>query len=139
MNSNDITIIFSADGHYYAIPSVRECGLWLSMAKHPLPVPPEWHYPASLCACVMRGRDYYRIGVYGPQRDGGSKPIRAEHELVKDYRDAAWWTPGLEEAWVEAQGLGEALAQATKLHVCEAPAKAQDLSRLRKSGGEKIG
>jgi hypothetical protein len=108
-------IIFSAGRLFYAVPDVRrECGLWLSVAKHPLPVPPEWRRPGATCVVVMPGRDYYRIGVFGPQHADGSTAGSVEGELVQDYRDAAWWTPGLEEAWVELEGMKEALERATQ-------------------------
>jgi hypothetical protein len=116
---NMLMVVFSAGRHFYAVPDVkRECGLWLSVEKHELPIPPEWHRPGSVCACVMRGRCYYRIGIFGPQHADGSKAISIEDELVKDYRDAAWWTPSLEEAWLEILGMREAFSEGTKLHVC---------------------
>ena len=101
-------------GNYAVTGAGRERGLWLGIDKHPLPVPLEWHRPALVCACVMRGRSYYRIAAFGPQHSGGSKTVSIDDEPVKDYRDAAWWTPGLEEAWVELQGLREAFNAATK-------------------------
>jgi hypothetical protein len=101
----ELQIMYSAGGQFYAIADVaRECGLWLSVAKHPLPVPAEWRRPGLTFAAVMRGRDYYRIGAYAPQNVNRSAPISSDDECVRDYRDAAWWTPGLEEAWVELQG-----------------------------------
>jgi len=104
-----VEIIFSAGGQFYAVTGAGcERHLWLGVDKHPLPVPLEWHRPGLVCACVMRGRSYYRIAAFGPQHSGGSKSVSIDDELVKDYRDAAWWTPGLEEAWVELQGLREA-------------------------------
>jgi hypothetical protein len=113
-------IIFSAGRQLYAVPDVRrECGLWMSVAKHPLPVPPEWRRPGSTCVVVMPGRDYYRVGIFGPQHTDGSISVALDDELVQDYRDAAWWTPGLQEAWVELKGLKEAFEHATRLHVCE--------------------
>ena len=112
---SEIQIIFSAGRQFYAVPEVhRECGLWLSVETHPLPVPSEWRRPGSTCLVVMRGRDYYRIGVFGPQHTDGSKSVSADDALVQDWRDAAWWTPGLQEAWVELQGLKEAFAEAEK-------------------------
>lgn len=117
--SEQILAMFSADGSFYAVPDKREASLvWLSVVKRVLPVPIEWRRPDSLCAFVMRGRDYYRLGVFGPLHTGASQMLDPGHELVKDYRDAAWWTPGLEEAWVELEGLHEALERATTLHVC---------------------
>ncbi len=111
--TREMQIIFSAGGQFYAVPEVRrECGIWLAMEKRPLPVPLEWRRPGSVCAAVMRGRDYYRVAIFGPQHSDGSKAIAADNELVVDYRDAAWWTPGLEEAWAEADGFKLALNEA---------------------------
>jgi hypothetical protein len=102
--SSEVQIIFSAGGQFYAIPDVkRECGLWLSLAKHPLPVPNEWHRPGLSFAAVMRGRDYWRIGHHALMHTDGSKAVSIDDELVTDYRDAAWWTPGLEESWAQAE------------------------------------
>jgi len=104
-----IQIIYSAGRQFYAVPDVRrECGLWLSVETHAMPVPSEWRRPDSVCVCVMRGRDYYRIGMFRPAHTDGSEEVSIDDQRVKDYRDAAWWTPGLEEAWVELQALGAA-------------------------------
>ena len=107
--STEVQIIFSAGGQFYAIPDVkRECGLWLSLAKHPLPVPNEWHRPGLSFAAVMRGRGYWRIGHHAPMHTDGSKAVSIDDELVRDYRGASWWTPGLEEAWAESTRRSEA-------------------------------
>ena len=107
--SDMIQIIYSAGRQFYAVPDVRrECGLWLSVETHAMPVPSEWRRPDSVCVCVMRGRDYYRIGMFRPAHTDGSEEVSIDDQRVKDYRDAAWWTPGLEEAWVELQALGAA-------------------------------
>jgi hypothetical protein len=111
----ELQVIFSAGRLMYAVPDVRrECGLWLSVEKHPLPVGPEWHRPDSIAACVMRGRDYYRVGMFRPSHTNGSEARPPDDELVRDYRDAAWWTPGLEEAWAESDGYKLALAEAQR-------------------------
>jgi hypothetical protein len=115
--SAETQIVYSSSGDFYAVIGVRECGIWLSIAKHPLPVPPEWHRPGVAMACLIRGRDYYRVCTVTPQNGTQPKFISADDELVKDYREAAWWTPSLEEAWTEIQGLNEALCEATKLRV----------------------
>jgi hypothetical protein len=123
--SDEVQIMFSAGHQFYAVPDVRrECGIWLSMEKHPLPVPVEWRRPHSVAAAVMRGRDYYRIAIFGPQHTDGSSAAGTDDELVRDYRDAAWWTPGLEEAWTELDDANAAPdkaeqqhAQATRLQV----------------------
>ena len=140
--TREVQIIFSAGGQYYAVLDIlRTCGAWLSIDKRPLPVPGEWHRPGTTFAAVMRGRDYYRIGVYGLQRQDGSKSVPLDDELVKDWCDASWWTPGLEEAWAEADGMAAAMCEAQRqikelsaMHVCEAPnAKRSD----SKSGGKR--
>jgi hypothetical protein len=125
--SDTLQVIFSASGGFYAIPDVkRECGLWLSVEKKPLPVPAEWRRPGLAFACVMRGRDYWRIGHYAPHHTNGSKEVEPQDELVRDYSDASWWTPGLEEAWAEADGMHAAMETArtqiidlSRKHVCE--------------------
>jgi hypothetical protein len=102
--TREVQIVLSAGGQFYAVLDIpRTCGLWLSIAKHPLPVPPEWHRPGNSFAAVMRGCDYYRVGVYGPQHQDGSRSVPIDDELVKDWCDAAWWTPGLEEAWAQIE------------------------------------
>ncbi|HJU11870.1 MAG TPA: hypothetical protein VJ728_13390 [Candidatus Binataceae bacterium] len=122
-----VRIIYSGGGQFYAVPDVeRECGLWLSVETHSLPVPPEWRRPDSVCACVIRGRDYYRIGMFRPVHTDGSEVVSADDSKVTDYRDAAWWTPGLEKAWAAAQRVDEAMETARRgvkqhnqLHVWE--------------------
>ncbi len=117
---SEVQIIFSTGGEFYAVPEIRrECSLWLSVEKHRLPVLVEWHRPDSICACIMPNRHYYRIGMFRPLHMGRSESASIDDERVRDYRDAAWWTPGLEEAWIELQGMKEALARAAKLHVRE--------------------
>lgn len=111
-------IIYSIDGFYYNVPDTRECGIWLSVQKHPLPVPIGWHRPAVLMACVMRGRDYFRICQFAPIGRGKTDTIEDNDELVLDYRDASWWTPGLEEAWSKIDELN------TLLSIATAPARA---------------
>lgn len=111
----EVQLVFSAGGLFYAVLDIpRTCGLWLSIEKHPLPVPNEWHRPGLTFAAIMRGRDYFRIGAYSPQHTDGSKSLPLDDELVRDWCDASWWTPGLEEAWGEIQGMREALCQAEK-------------------------
>jgi hypothetical protein len=127
----EVQILYSAGGQFYVVPEIRrECGIWLSVARYPLPVPNEWHRPGLTVAAVIRGRDYWRIGAHAPQYTDGSKAIDNEDELVRDYADAAWWAPGLQEAWAECQGMREAMYEAnqqieelSRMHVCEkAPA-----------------
>ena len=102
MSTGELALVLSSGGQFYAVLGThRECGIWLSLQKHPLPVPSEWHRPGDTFAAVMRGRDYYRIGASAPQHSNSTKSITADDELVKDYFDAAWWTPGLQEAWAE--------------------------------------
>jgi hypothetical protein len=116
VNPNDqVEIVFSADGGWYACPAVeRECGVWLSLAKHELPVTPQWRRPGFGFAAVMRGRDYYRYGQYAALRSGERRLADRSDELVRDWQDACWWTPGLQEAWAEADGLALALDEALK-------------------------
>jgi len=108
--SNEVEIIFTVGRQFYAV---------LRGPAGPAGAAPlrDWRRPDMVCACVMRGRDYYRVGIRGPQHSGGSQAISLDDELVKDYRDAAWWTPGLEEAWVELQGMKEAMERATKADI----------------------
>jgi hypothetical protein len=113
--SSELQIIYSAGGQFYAIAGVkRECGLWLSLAKHPLPVATEWHRPGSSFAAVMRGRDYWRIGQHAVLHTDGSKAVSIDDDLVRDYQDASWWTPGLEEAWAESEGFRLAVEEASR-------------------------
>jgi hypothetical protein len=131
----EVQIIFSAGRRFYAVPELRrECGLWLSVEKHPLPVPSEWRRPEAICACIMRGRDYYRVGMFRPVHTDGSETAGIDDERVRDYRDVAWWTPGLEEAWVELQGMKDAFAEAIRLHVCE---QNDDTGKMRVSSRKK--
>jgi hypothetical protein len=117
----EVLAMFSADRQFYVVPEAKRDGplIWLATNKRPLPVPPEWRRPDSVCAFVMRGRDYYRFGLFGPLQMGISEMRPAGDDLIIDYLDAVWWTPGLEETWVELDGMKEAVAEATKLHVCE--------------------
>lgn len=123
-----IELIYSASRQFYLIPMVRrECMIWLSVEKYPLPVPPEWHRPGTATnwtiACVLRGRDYYRIGCLGLQHQGPIEAVEPDNQLALDYRDAAWWTPGLEEAWLECARLaGENAALTNQLEELTAPA-----------------
>lgn len=125
---SQVLIIYSAGGRFYAIPSSgREVGIWLSVEREPLPVSALWHAPGIAFAAVMRGRDYYRVGTIVPQHEGPTELIECDSQLARDYADAAWWTPGLEEAWAEADGMREAMDSArveisrlSQLHVCEA-------------------
>lgn len=108
-----VEIAYNHAGDYYAIAGIRECAIWLSVEKYPLPVPHDMHRPGTVVACIMRGRDYYRIGQFGPASQG---PVIAatenQAELIDDYRDAVWWTPGLEEAWAELDGMHIAMCEA---------------------------
>jgi hypothetical protein len=129
MSNSELAIVLSSGGQFYAVLGVhRECGIWLSLEKKPLPVPSEWHRPGDTFAAVMRGRDYWRVGASAPQHSNSTKSIAPDDELVKDYLDAAWWTPGLQEAWTAADGLTAAMDEArnqidelSRMHVCETP------------------
>ena len=108
---------FSSDGAYYLVPRIGaekfpQGGIiWLETATNPLPVGHEWHTPNLFGAAVMRRRDYWRRFTRGRLLLGAQKSIAAGDVLIRDYIDAAWWTPGLEEAWVELHGLKEALVE----------------------------
>jgi hypothetical protein len=117
---------FSSDGAYYLVPRIgaekfpQGGMIWLETATHPLPVGQEWHTPNLFGAAVMRGRDYWRRFTRGRLLPGAQKPMAAGDVLIHDYIDAAWWAPGLEEAWAEAEGLHEAVEELRRLHVSEA-------------------
>ena len=108
---------FSSDGAYYLVPRIEaekfpQGGMiWLETTMHPLPVGREWHTPNLFGAAVMRGRDYWRRFTRGRLLLGAQKWVAGSDVLVRDYADAAWWTPGLEEAWMEADGLDEAVRE----------------------------
>src|SRR5258708_34691238 len=105
---------FSSDGAYYLVPRIgvekfpQGGMIWLETATHPLPVGQEWHTPNLFGAAVMRGRDYWRRFTRGRLLPGAQKVIAAGDVLIRDYIDAAWWTPGLEGALAETEGLPEA-------------------------------
>jgi hypothetical protein len=116
----EMQVLFSPDRQYYSVAGVEVPVdlLWLSVTTYPLPVPSYFQHPTPFCACLNRGRNYYRVGTAAPQRVWQIENKDSDDPLVSDFRDASWWTPGLEEAWVEIQGLQEALSEATRLHVC---------------------
>lgn len=98
--TGEATVLLNRDGTYYCVPAVaREGGLWLSVATFSKPVGPEWRYPNTFGVAVMRGRDYVRRFTRSRLTAGRTEQHRAESPLVADWCDAAWWTPGLEEAW----------------------------------------
>jgi hypothetical protein len=105
-----LTQVFSADQAFYCIGEVaREGGLWLGVEKRPLPVVPMLRRPAVSGAAVMRGRGYWRRFTMMPLAQGNTTAVPADDGLVNDYRDAAWWTPGLEQTWAEADELHQRL------------------------------
>jgi hypothetical protein len=98
--SADVTMLLSADGTYYCCPAVpRDGALWLSVATYPKPVGPEWRYPNHFGVALVRGRDYVRRFTRMRLRAGRTEMLAANADLVLDWINAAWWTPGLEEAW----------------------------------------
>ena len=108
-------IIYTVDRKFYVIPAAsRECSFWLSVESYPLPVPIEWHRPGLTFACVFPRRDHYRIGSGGPGRPGSTEQIQDDSQLVADYREAVWWTLGLEEAWAELDGMRIAMCEAQR-------------------------
>ena len=131
---------FSSDGAYYLVPRIgaekfpQGGMIWLETATHPLPVGREWHTPNLFGAAVMRGRDYWRRFTRGRLLSGAQKPIAAGDVLIRDYIDAAWWTPGLEEAWVEAHGLHEAVEDLRRLRG-ESESDSGDHNKRRKVTG----
>lgn len=97
---NTLQITYSIDRDYYLIPEVkRECPIWLSLIKKPLPIPSHLRGPGVIFAAIMPGRDYYRLGDRLDRRQGSISEVQTDSELVSDYFDASWWSPGLEEAW----------------------------------------
>lgn len=129
----EVQIIYSVGRQFYAIPEIwRSGGIWLSVVRHALPIGAEWRGPGLVFAAIMRGRDYYRIGTAYPQKAGPAEPIESDSEMVRDYADAAWWTPGLQEAWVEAQGLSEAMCQANR-QIEELGGQIEELTRPARS------
>ncbi|HZP46272.1 MAG TPA: hypothetical protein VFB15_11545 [Candidatus Binataceae bacterium] len=109
--SDQVKIQYNGDGTYYCVPQVvRECGMWLSVAKRDLPVARALRRPAAHGAVVMRGRDYYREFTRLAFANGRVEVVDADHELVADWRDAAWWTPGLQESWQELEARPSAAA-----------------------------
>jgi hypothetical protein len=99
----EVQIIFNARRQLYAVPEARRdgCGLWLSIQKHPLPVPQAWRRD-SVCVCLAGAHpSYYEIGIFGPRHNDVSEAASLDDGRVLDYQHAAWWTLGLEQAWVE--------------------------------------
>jgi hypothetical protein len=105
MANPEITILLDSDGNYYCVPGVtREGGIWLSVATFPKPVGQEWRYPNSFGVAIMRGRDYVRRFTRMRLVAGRTETTTADASLVEDWRDASWWSPGLDEAWSELDG-----------------------------------
>jgi len=99
---NQVEVLFNAAGDYYIAGVGRNHTFWLSVGKFPLPVADKWQLPGAYAACIMRGRDYYRLAFNPwtlPQTAGQGKFLLADDELARDYRDACWWSAALEEAW----------------------------------------
>ncbi len=125
-NAEREVVQFSSDGAYYLVPRIgvekfpQGGMIWLETATHPLPVGQEWHTPNLFGAAVMRGRDYWRRFTRGRLLPGAQTSIAAADVLIRDYIDAAWWTPGLEEAWAETEGLHEAVQE---MHRAESEAE----------------
>ena len=113
----DEIVQFSSDGAYYLAPRIgaekfpQGGMIWLETTTHPLPVGQEWHTPNLFGAAVMRGRDYWRRFTRGRLLPGVQKSVAAGDVLIRDYAGASWWTPGLEEAWAEADGLHESVEE----------------------------
>jgi hypothetical protein len=113
--SETVEVQFNSGGDFYCVPSVtREGAIWLSVKTLPLPIGPEWKAPHTFGMALIRGRDYARQFTRAPLIPGAVRAVEASDPIIADWRDAAWWTPGLEEAWAECQGLCDAIAQHEK-------------------------
>ena len=100
--TTEVTVLFNGDGTYYCCPAVaRDGAMWLSVDTFPLPVGPEWRYPNTFGVALMRGRDYVRRFTRMRLTAGRTEAVAPDAALVADWRAAAWWTPGLAEAWAE--------------------------------------
>ena len=98
----EVTVLFNGDGTYYCCPAVaRDGAVWLSVTTLPLPVGPEWRYPNTFGVALLRGRDYVRQFTRMRLTAGRTQTVAPDAPLVADWRDACWWTPGLETAWAE--------------------------------------
>jgi hypothetical protein len=134
---------FSSDGAYYLVPRIgaekfpQGGMIWLETAMHPLPVGQEWHTPNLFGAAIMRGRDYWRRFTRGRLLLGAQKSIAGGDVLIRDYIDAAWWTPGLEEAWAEADGLHEAIEEMRRMHGVEKAEPEAESGHEHESSGHK--
>jgi hypothetical protein len=129
-----VQVVFSSDQSYFCVPEVaRDGGLWLSVKTYPLPLSEMWRFPNTFGMAVMRGRDYARMFTRNPLREGKTEPVPADDPLVADWHDASWWTPGLEEAWAECEGLREALATAQASTEAEPKKNSKDRDSSRGS------
>jgi hypothetical protein len=134
---------FSGDGAYYLVPRIgaekfpQGGMIWLETATHPLPVGQEWHTPNLFGAALMRGREYWRRFTRARLLLGAQKTIAASDVLLRDYIDAAWWTPGLEEAWAEAEGLHEAVEELRRLHEGDKAESEAESGHEHESSGHK--
>lgn len=100
--NREVTVLLNSDGSYYCCPAVaRDGALWLSVGVFPKPVGPEWRYPNTFGVALIRGRDYVRRFTRMRLSAGRTETAPADATLVADWTAAAWWTPGLEEAWAE--------------------------------------
>ncbi len=96
------TVLWNSDATYYCVPGIaRDGAIWLSVQTFAKPVGPEWRYPNSFGVVLMRGRDYVRRFTRMRLTAGRTETLAADSPMVADWRDAAWWTPGLAEAWAE--------------------------------------
>ena len=71
---------------------------------------------SSACAAAAPTSNFFthaRLSI------GQQTEIVATAVLVRDYAEFAWWTPGLQEAWAEAEGLHQAVTEPRRLQVRE--------------------
>ena len=90
------TVIFSADKTWYAVKELAK-PIWLGVEKVPPPIPDNVKRPGISGAAIMPGRSYWRRFTAVPLTPGPSETRIADDEMVADYRDASWWTPGISE------------------------------------------
>jgi hypothetical protein len=137
------TVQYSSDGHYYLVARIGQGKfpdggmVWLETLTHPLPIGEEWHTPNLFGAAVIRGRDYWRRFTRARLLIGQQTEIVATAVLVRDYAEFAWWTPGLQEAWAEADGLHEAVDELRRLQLCETGEGEGEQARGKKHHGSK--
>lgn len=100
MGDKTYTVFFSQDKTWYAVPELSRCNpaIWLGVEKVPAPIPDNLKRRDTLHgAAVMPERSYWRRFSAVQMAPGPQETRLADDELVADYRDASWWTPGIAE------------------------------------------